>query len=128
MGFQKVEYTFPDEEKDEVIEVEDSSAVEIDLSGKSEPVEEKPVKQEEEAEVEVEVVDDVPKADRGRKASKPPEDLTEEELEDYSDKVRKRIQHFSKVITTNDVPKKRRIVNVWSLKTTQKRLLKRTTS
>jgi hypothetical protein len=96
MGFQKVEYTFPDEEKDEVIEVEDSSAVEIDLSGKSEPVEEKPVKQEKEAEVEVEVVDDIPKADRGRKASKPPEDLTDEELEDYSDKVRKRIQHFSK--------------------------------
>ena len=118
MGFQKVEYTFPDEEKDEVIEVEDSSAVEIDLSGKSEPAEEKPVKQEEEAEVEVEVVDDIPKADRGRKASKPPEDLTDEELEDYS----------VKVITTSDVPKKRRIVNVWSLKTTQKRLLKRTTS
>ncbi len=98
MGFQKVEYTFPDEEKEEVIEVEDSSAVEIDLSGKSEPVEEeeKPAKQEKESEVEVEVVDDTPKADRGRKASKPPEDLTEEELEDYSDKVRKRIQHFSK--------------------------------
>jgi hypothetical protein len=56
------------------------------------------VEQEEkkEIEVEVEVVDDTPKADRGRKASKPPEDLTDDELEDYSDKVRKRIQHFSK--------------------------------
>ena len=37
-----------------------------------------------------------PKADRGRKASEPPDDVTDEELEDYSDKVRKRIKHFSK--------------------------------
>ena len=37
-----------------------------------------------------------PKADRGRKASAPPEEVTDEELEDYSEKVRKRIQHFSK--------------------------------
>ena len=35
MGFQKVEYEFPDEEnKKPNIEIEDSSAVEIDLSGK----------------------------------------------------------------------------------------------
>ena len=46
--------------------------------------------------VEIEVVDDTPKADRNRKASDPPTDVTDEELEDYSDKVRKRIQHFSK--------------------------------
>ena len=44
----------------------------------------------------MEVVDDTPKADQGRKASDPPTDVTDEELEDYSDKVRKRIQHFSK--------------------------------
>ena len=31
-----------------------------------------------------------------RKATEPPEDVTDEELEDYSDKVRKRIKHFSK--------------------------------
>jgi len=46
--------------------------------------------------LEVEVVDDTPKADRGRKPSEPPEDVTEEELQDYSEKVRRRIQHFSK--------------------------------
>ena len=45
---------------------------------------------------EIEVVDDTPKADRNRKASEPPTDVTDEELEDYSEKVRKRIQHFSK--------------------------------
>ena len=91
MGFEKVEYTFPDEQEEKDIEIENSSAIEIDISGKSEP-EEKPAKED----VELEIVDDTPKADRGRKASKPPEDLTDEELEDYSDKVRKRIQHFSK--------------------------------
>ena len=49
-----------------------------------------------EEEVEVEVVDDTPKADRGRKPSEPPEEVTEEELGQYSDKVKKRIKHFSK--------------------------------
>jgi len=96
MGFQKVEYSFPDEEKDskkEDIEIESSGAIEIDLSGE-EPAKE--VIQEKDDEVDIEVVDDTPKADRNRKASKPPEDITDEELEDYSDKVRKRIQHFSK--------------------------------
>lgn len=96
MGFQKVEYSFPDEEKDskkEDIEIESSGAIEIDLSGE-EPA--KKVIQEKDDEVDIEVIDDTPKEDRNRKASKPPEDITDEELEDYSDKVRKRIQHFSK--------------------------------
>jgi len=96
MAFQKVEYSFPDEEKDskkEDIEIESSGAIEIDLSGE-EPA--KKVIQEKDDEVDIEVVDDTPKEDRNRKASKPPEDITDEELEDYSDKVRKRIQHFSK--------------------------------
>ena len=100
MGFQKVEFSFPDEEKDDKggdIDIESSGAIEIDLSGKEKPVkEEKEVSQEQDDEIDIEVVDDTPKADRNRKASKPPEDVTDEELEDYSDKVRKRIQHFSK--------------------------------
>ena len=95
MPFQKVQYTFPDEEeKNEVIEVEDSSAIEIDISGGAKKKEVKEDKVE--PEVEIEVVDDTPKADRNRKTSEPPEDVTDEELEDYSEKVRKRIQHFSK--------------------------------
>ena len=93
MGFQKVEFEFPDEQEEKGLEIEDTSAVEIDLSGKKEAVDYE-VKEEEE--VEVEVVDDTPKKDRNRKASEPPEDVTEEELENYSEKVRKRIQHFSK--------------------------------
>ena len=92
MGFQKVEFEFPDEkEENNDLEIEDSGAVEIDVSGKKEADDYK-----EEQEVEIEVVDDTPKKDRNRKASEAPEDVTEEELENYSEKVRKRIQHFSK--------------------------------
>lgn len=49
-----------------------------------------------ENEIEIEVVDDTPPKDRGRKPSEPPSDVTEEELGEYSEKVKKRIQHFSK--------------------------------
>jgi len=112
MAFQKVEYTFPDEEaKNTNIEVEDSNAVEIDITGKKvaddyknsgkEPVADKDTNTAskdtpDKDNIEIEVYDDTPKADRNRKPSEPPEDVTEEELEDYSEKVRKRIQHFSK--------------------------------
>jgi hypothetical protein len=96
MGFQKVEFEFPDEkEENNDLEIEDSGAVEIDVSGKKEAADYEPEVEAKE-EVEVEVVDDTPKKDRNRKASEPPEDVTEEELENYSEKVRKRIQHFSK--------------------------------
>ena len=48
-------------------------------------------------EVEVEVVDDTPDEDRGRKPMKEaPAEVTDDELEQYSDSVKKRIQHFSK--------------------------------
>lgn len=101
MGFQKVEYEFPDDEKKNDIEIEGSSATEIDLSGeeaKDEPDTESVESEvaDDDSEYEVEVVDDTPKADRNRKPSEPPADVTDEELEEYSEKVRKRIQHFSK--------------------------------
>jgi hypothetical protein len=98
MGFQPVEYSFPHEDENDKVEIEGSSAIEIDLSGKSKPEKEEPEPEPEvnEKEVDIEVVDDTPKADRNRKASTPPEEVTDEELEDYSEKVRKRIQHFSK--------------------------------
>ena len=105
MPFQKVEYEFPNEETQEKkdIEVEGSSAIEVDIGGKKAKAEAKKSESVVESEVdidddeyEVEVVDDTPKADRNRKASDPPEDITDDELEDYSEKVRKRIQHFSK--------------------------------
>ena len=100
MPFQKVEYTFPDgQEEEEVntdIEVEDSGAIEVDISGKAPEPEAKVEEEAVEEDLDIEVVDDTPKADRNRKPSEPPTDVTDEELEEYSEKVRKRIQHFNK--------------------------------
>jgi len=108
MAMQQVEYEFPDPDKTEgkEIEVEIKEETEdIEVEGaigreeikkpKKEPTEVKVV-QEEAEEVEVEVVNDTPEADRGRKPSQPPEEVTAEELGQYSDKVKKRIKHFSK--------------------------------
>jgi hypothetical protein len=81
---EKVEFSFPDPNKEEF---------KLEVEGRESEKEEKV---EPEAEVEIEVVDDTPPKDRNRKASDPPEDVTDEELEDYSEKVRKRLQHFSK--------------------------------
>ena len=83
---EKVEYEFPDEKE----------AREAKEAQKEPPAAEKKEAQSSE-EPEIEVVDDTPESDRGRKPLEAaPEDVTEEELQDYSEKVRKRIQHFSK--------------------------------
>ena len=98
MAFEKVEYSFPDEQEDiKKPEIESSSAIEIDLNkgkdkkeeAKAEPEPEVKPEPEAEKELEIEVVDDTPKADRNRKTSEPPEDVTEEELEDYSEKEKR---------------------------------------
>jgi hypothetical protein len=106
MPFQKVEFEFPEGDADEqqnIVEVEDSGEVEIDISGKKTaedyagtPIETEVEVEQEPDELEIEVVDDTPKADRNRKPSEPPADVTDEELEGYSEKVRNRIKHFSK--------------------------------
>jgi hypothetical protein len=67
------EYTFPDEEP------------------KGKPVEEKV-----EATTEIEVIDDTPAEDQGRKAASPPEELTDGELTQYDEKVQNRIKKFSR--------------------------------
>ena len=104
MPFQKVEFEFPEggkEKEDAIIDVEPSSAEEVDIGGRKAKAKEPEAVVGSEVDddddgLEIEVVDDTPKADRNRKPSDPPEDVTDEELEDYSEKVRKRIQHFSK--------------------------------
>ena len=59
--------------------------------------EEKSEEIEVEVESEIEVVDDTPEEDRGRKPmTDPPSEVTDEELEKYSDSVKNRIKHFSK--------------------------------
>lgn len=72
--FEKTEFKFPDENN----EVEPGAVNASD-------------------EVEVEIVDDTPDVDRGRKPMKEaPAEVTDDELEQYSEGVKKRIQHFSK--------------------------------
>jgi len=108
MAFEKVEYSFPDPDGDAVnqqIDIENSSAIEIDISGKKEEKDEHKSNGAEDKgskeatpkdELEVEVVNDTPKADRNRKPSTPPEEITEEELKKYSDQVQQRIKHLGK--------------------------------
>lgn len=74
---EKIEFEFPDPDKEEA-------------TAKS------PVADSDDTEFEVEVVDDTPAKDRGRKPAEPPSDVTDDELEGYSDKVKKRIQHFTR--------------------------------
>tara|TARA_R110000787_G_C13340752_1_gene438148 strand:- start:33 stop:1061 length:1029 start_codon:yes stop_codon:yes gene_type:complete len=105
MPFQKVEFSFPEDEiETSGIEVEDSDAVEIDISGKKNAddytdttVESETQVEEETEDFDIEVVNDTPEDDRDRKPSKIPDEVTDEELEKYSEKVAKRIKHFSKV-------------------------------
>lgn len=113
--FQKVEFEFPDPDSvDENAELEieprdEVNIEELDLSappkqdtevaagddaGADDDIE--VVEEGEDEDIELEVVDDTPPEDRGREPSEPPAELTEEELEAYSGKVRNRIKHFSK--------------------------------
>ena len=105
MPIQQVEFEFPDPDKEEnlqEVEVpqEEPKAEEIEVEGvEGRKTIEKPAEKEkviQAGEVEIEVVDDVPPEDRGRKPSPPPEEVTNEELENYSEKVKNRIKHFSK--------------------------------
>lgn len=78
MTFKGEEYKFPDEE-----EVSLDEELEVIVEGEDE-------------DVEVEVVDDTPEKDKGRKPADPPEEVTDEELESYSEKVKSRIKKFSR--------------------------------
>jgi len=77
---EKTEFEFPDPDngggKKQVIKVE--------------------LEAEDDDKIDIEIVDDTPPKDRGRKPTEPPEEITDEELQAYSEKVRKRLQHFSK--------------------------------
>lgn len=107
MPMEKVEFSFPDPDRDgsEDIKMKNDGTAEIIVEGRKDPLAEEPVKEakaavseesDDDSDVEIEVVDDTPKRDRKKKPSSPPDELTDEELEDYSEKVRKRLQHFSK--------------------------------
>ena len=101
MPRENVEFEFPDPDKDEI-----SQEVEVDIAEEDAPLEvEGAVGREnmksakgtiKAGDLEIEVEDDTPPEDRGRKPSEPPQDVTDAELENYSDKVKSRIKHFSK--------------------------------
>lgn len=74
MSIEKDDFKFPDEAE--------SSGVEVIKDA--------------EDEIEIEVVDDTPPEDRNKTPKTPPEEVTEDELKDYSVKIRKRIEHFSR--------------------------------
>ena len=73
-------FKFPDEVEDETKNAAALEAASVKVETSAEP------------EIEVEVVDDTPAADRGRKPlDRPVEDPTDEELESYSERVKKRM-------------------------------------
>lgn len=77
---EKTEFEFPDETED-----------------KQSRAGSKVVAAEPEDEPEIEIVDDTPAADRGRKPmDEPPKEMSDDELSKYDEGVRKRIQHFTK--------------------------------
>jgi len=106
MPMQQVEYEFPDPDKQAALqEVEipeqepETPDVEIEGAVGRETIK-KPSEKEETikaGDVEIEVENDVPPEDRDREPLEPPEEVTEEELQQVHKKnIRKRLQHFSK--------------------------------
>ena len=108
MPMEKVAFEFPDPDRDasKDIKMKEDGSAEIVIEGRRDPFADVPDKDDakpaakkkvaDEDEIDIEVVDDTPKKDRGKKPSAPPDELTDEELESYSEKVKKRLQHFSK--------------------------------
>jgi hypothetical protein len=74
-------YQFPDEKGTDDKKVDEKIEFEVEGEGV----------------VDIEVVDDTPEADRNREPLKePPTEVTDDELEKYSESVRSRIKHFSR--------------------------------
>jgi hypothetical protein len=105
MAYQQVQFEFPDPDKaeaaDKGVKEKDNGDFEITIEGRADPLkEDKPVKpakaEKEESDLDIEVVDDRSEDDRGKQKSKAPMELTDDEMEQYSERVKKRLQHFSK--------------------------------
>ena len=78
---EKDEFKFPDEAESKNAKAEEK--IDFEVEGEGTP--------------EIEVVDDTPEEDRGRKPMvEPPKEVTDEELAKYDESVQKRIKHFTK--------------------------------
>jgi len=74
------DFKFPDENEPKKVEAAADEQIEIEIAAP-----------------EIEVIDDTPPEDQGRKPmEEPPKDYTDDELSKYDESVRKRIKHFSK--------------------------------
>jgi hypothetical protein len=104
---EKVSFEFPDPDRDtsKDIKMKDDGSAEVVVDGRRDSFADVPdpkakvpatVEDDDGNEIDIEVVDDTPKKDRGKRLSAPPDELTDDELESYSEKVKKRLQHFSK--------------------------------
>jgi hypothetical protein len=106
MPRQQVEFEFPDPDKETTAEIEvdiaeDDAPLEVEGAVGREDMK-KPGKDTIKAgDVEIEIEDDTPEADRGRKASPPPQDVTDEELENYSEKVKTVLSTLVRATTTS---------------------------
>ena len=79
MASQNEEFQFPDEKEAVQNASESKETIDFEVEG----------------DVDVEVVDDTPERDRGVSLAQDVEEVTEEELESYGDKVRRRIKEIS---------------------------------
>lgn len=100
MALQKVKFEFPDPDRmpdTADFEEKNDGSFAIKVEGRATEEESKREKNKtKEDDFDIEVVDDRPEEDQGKKRSKAPMELSEEEMDEYSEKVRKRLQHFSK--------------------------------
>ena len=107
MPMQQVEYEFPDPDKEENLQeveipAEEPKTPELEVEGAvGRETIEKPSQQKKDnpvvkaGELEIEIEDDTPPEDRGKKATAPPDEVTDEELSSYSKGVRKRIKQLT---------------------------------
>lgn len=80
---ESIEFKFPDEAEEQKAKDAPEQELQIEVEGADE--------------AQIEVIDDTPEEDRGRPPMKePPAEVTDDELAQYSEGVKKRIQHFSK--------------------------------
>ena len=106
MPMEKVAFSFPESDRDtsEDINIKEDGSAEVIVDGRRDSFTDTPSKEtkpkaktdDADDEIDIEIVDDTPKKDRNRKPSTPPDELTDAEMENYSEKVKKRLQHFSK--------------------------------
>lgn len=82
---ENTEFRFPHEADEVEVDLETNKITEAEVELPKD--DEKP---------EIEVVDDTPPEDRGRKPADPPEEVTDDELSSYDEKVQKRIKKFTR--------------------------------